>query len=175
MTVLTDLREEEQRLLVRSLQAAAVAVAAASPGRSEETVSEGMAAATYILERHPDDLGNTLIGSVLYWIEERLKSERPFPDFVDVARAEGAREDALATLAEVAIVLDNHASPDEAAGYKRWLLRIAQQVAAAGKEDQGLLGHGGVLVNDAERAELAEIAVVLGIAPPSGDTSGDDA
>jgi hypothetical protein len=163
MTVLTDLRDEEQRLLVRSLQAAAVAVAAASPGRSEETVSEGMAAASFILERHPDDLGNTLIGSVLYWIEERLKSEQPFPDFVEVARAEGAREDALATLREVVMVLDTHATPDEAAGYKRWLMRIAQQVAAAGKEDQGFLGHGGVLVNEAERAELAEIAAILGV------------
>ena len=36
--------------------------------------------------------------------------------------------------------------------------------AAAGKEDQGFLGRGGVEINDAERAALREIAGVLGVA-----------
>jgi hypothetical protein len=165
MTVLTDLDDADRRTLVRSLQAAGVAVAAASPGRSEETVSEGMAAAAFILERHPDDLDDPLIGSVIYWLEERLKTERPFPDFVEAAGADGAREDALETLRQVTMVLDTHATPAEAAGYRRWLLRIAQQVAAAGKEDQGFLGRGGVLVNAAEEAAIAEIATILGLSP----------
>ncbi len=42
-------------------------------------------------------------------------------------------------------------------------MRIAEAVAAAGREDQGFLGRGGVQVNDAERSELEEIASVLGI------------
>ncbi len=45
MTVYADYTSDEQRLLRASLQAAAVAVSAASPGRTEETVSEGYAAA----------------------------------------------------------------------------------------------------------------------------------
>jgi hypothetical protein len=64
-------------------------------------------------------------------------------------------------------MLDARVPPDEAAATKAWLLRIAESVAAAGKEDQGFLGRGGVLVNDAEREELREVASVLGI-PASG-------
>jgi hypothetical protein len=165
MTVLADLDDADRRILVRSLQAAAVAVSAASPGRPEETVSEGMAAATFILKRHPDDLDDPLIGSVIYWLEERLKTEQPFPDYVEVAQAEGARETAMETLREVTVLLDMRTTPDEAAGYKRWLMRIAEHVAAAGKEDQGFLGHGGVLVNATEESTLAEIATTLGVAP----------
>jgi hypothetical protein len=166
MTILADLDDEERRVLIRSLQAAAVAVSAASPGRPEETVSEAMAAATFILERHPEDISNTLIGSVITWLEESLKTEQPFPDFVEVARADGALEAAMGTLRDVAVLLDTRTTPDEAAGYKRWLMRMAERVAAAGKEDQGFLGRGGVPVNDAERAQLHEIALVLGLAGP---------
>jgi hypothetical protein len=164
MTVLADLTEPEQRLLLHSLQSAGVAVSAASPGRPEETVSEGMAAATFILQRHPDDVANALISSVILWLEERLKAERPFPDYVEAASAEGAREAAMLTLREVAALLDARATPDEAAGYKRWLMRIAEHVATAGKEDQGFLGRGGVLVNATEEQALAEIAATLGAA-----------
>jgi hypothetical protein len=42
-------------------------------------------------------------------------------------------------------------------------MSIAQAVAAAGKEDQGFLGMGGVKINETERAALAEIAALLGI------------
>ena len=164
MTILADLDEHEQRLLLRSLQAAAVAISAASPGRPEETVSEGVAAATFILERRPGDVGNSLISSVILAIEERLRTEQPFPDFVEVARAQGARESALTTLRDAAALLDSRATTDEAAGYKRWLMTIAEHVATAGKEDQGLLGHGGVLVNTAEEAALREVAATLGLA-----------
>ena len=60
-------------------------------------------------------------------------------------------------------LLETKATPDEAAGYRKWLMDIAEAVAQAGKEDQGFLGMGGVAVNDAERAALAEIADILGL------------
>ena len=50
MSVLDDYSAEEQSLLLRSLAAAAIAIAAASPGRKVETASEGFAAASYIME-----------------------------------------------------------------------------------------------------------------------------
>lgn len=63
----------------------------------------------------------------------------------------------------VVIAVDTGAMPEEAAAYKAWLLGIAAAVAAAGNEDQGFLGRGGVMVNDAERAALRELAAVLGL------------
>ena len=63
--------------------------------------------------------------------------------------------------------VDAGATPDEASAYRAWLLGIATAVARAGKEDQGFLGRGGVLVNDAERAALAELAGLLGLEAPA--------
>ena len=167
MTVYADLSPDEQQQLRVGLQAAAVAISAASPGRAEETVSEGVAAAEFILGSGPDYVANTLVTSVLMELQQRLKSEQPFPDYVAVASAPSAYDHALEALRTVASLLDRRATPEEASGFKGWLLRLATVVARAGKEDQGFLGRGGVEVNAKERAALAEIASVLGIEAPT--------
>jgi len=167
MTIYADYSDAEQRQLRAGLQAAAVAISAASPGRSEETVSEGFAAAREILESRADYVANTLVTSMIMEVERRLKTEQPFPDYLEVAQAEGAHDAAIAALRAVAALLDEKASPDEAAGYKDWLLRIARATAEAGKEDQGFLGRGGVQVNAREQTALREIEEALGVeAPP---------
>jgi len=163
MTVYQDFGPEEQRLLLASLEAAAVVISASSPGRKEETTSEGFAAASFVLDNRADYVGNTLVSSVILALEERLRSGERFPDYVEVASVPGARESSLGILRSVVELLDATATPEEAAGYKDWLSRIASAAATAGREDQGFLGRGGVQVNDAERAALQEIAAVLGI------------
>lgn len=161
MSVYADYSEDDRLLLRRSLGAAAVFVSASSPGRKEETVSEGYAAAELVLRSQAAYVDNSLVTSIIVDIEQRLEHEQPFPDFVDVASAAGASERALAILRAVLPVLETHATPEEATGYKRWLMHIATVVAQAGKEDQGFLGRGGVQVNDAERAALSELANLL--------------
>jgi hypothetical protein len=163
MTLYSEFDPEEQRLLRGSLEYAAVYISASSPGRSEETVSEGVAAATTVLGSRAEYLAYPLIESVIQALEERAKREERFPDYSAVARAPGAKDEAAAALRAVVALLDARATPEEAAAYKRWLLSIATAVAEAGKEDQGFLGRGGVLVNDAERAALAELATLLGV------------
>lgn len=163
MTVYSEFTDEEQRLLRASLEAAAVAVSAASPGRKEETVSEGFAAASFVLGSRGDYVTNPLVGSVILALEARVRAEQHIPDYLEVASAAGAREWAMDTLRSVVVLLDARATPDEAAGYREWLMGVASTVAAAGKEDQGFLGRGGVAVNETERAALAEIADVLGL------------
>jgi hypothetical protein len=167
MLVYGDLNDEERFLLRRSLLAAAVAVSAASPGRGEETASEGFAAASLILDHRGDYVRYPLITSLITWLEEQARAEQAFPDFVAVAQAPDAQSQAMETLRSVVGVLDSRVDEEEAAAYKGWLMRIAATVAAAGKEDQGFLGRGGVAVNDAERQALAEIASVLGVEPPA--------
>jgi len=165
MSVYGELSDDERRLLRASLEAAAVAISAASPGRSEETASEGFAAASFVLERRADYVDSRLITSVIADIEARVRTEQPFPDFVKVASASGALEWAMQTLRSVVALLDARATAEEAAGYKSWLMRLASTVAAAGKEDQGFLGRGGVQINDAEWAALQAVADVLGTSP----------
>ena len=167
MQVYDDFEEHDQVLLRRSLLAAAVTISAASPGRDEETVSEGFAAATYILDRRDDYVRHPLITSVIAWLSEQAAEEVPFPDFVAASRAPGARTGALESLRAVTALLDTRVEAEEAAAYKGWLMAISSAVAGAGKEDQGFLGRGGVAVNDRERAALAEIAAILGVPAPA--------
>ena len=167
MTIYADYTADEQLLLRKSLQSAAVAISAASPGRKEETVSEGFAAASLILDSGPDHVRNTLVMSMIEELKRRGSEGHAFPDFVEAAGAAGALDDAMATLRAVAALLDAKSTPDEAADYKRWLLDIARATAQAGKEHQGFLGTGGVLVDDAERAAYASIGEALGVEAPA--------
>lgn len=164
MSVLADYTPEEQQTLLQSLRAAAVAVSAASPGRERETASEGIAAATYIIESRGEFLDNPLIGSVLFELEQRAASESRFANFVEIATAPGAHAQAMETLRDAVALLAERVEPAEAAGYRRWLYNIADRTAHGGQEGGNFLGWGSVAVNEAEEAALKEIAQLLGLA-----------
>jgi hypothetical protein len=164
MTVFQDLAAEEQATLMAALFAGPVVVSAASPGRKEETASEGFEAAAYVLDSRDRLVGNVLVSSIIVALEQRVRAEQPFPDYLKAVAAPEAAATALDMLRSAAAIVDARATPDDAAGAKRWLLEIAEVAAGAGKEDQGFLGRGGVLVNDRERAALAKVAEALGIA-----------
>ena len=76
--------------------------------------------------------------------------------------APDAIEQAREALSLVATLLDTRTTPEESAGYKDWLVRIAHASAEAAREDTGFLGRGGTQVNDAERAAIADVAQLLG-------------
>jgi hypothetical protein len=63
-------------------------------------------------------------------------------------------------------ILEAHATTAEVDDYKRFVMTVAQTVAAAHKEG-GFLGIGGKPVSEAEEAALDEISSALG-SPPSG-------
>ncbi|MEX1294620.1 MAG: hypothetical protein AB1Z67_00475 [Candidatus Limnocylindrales bacterium] len=161
MTVLADFTDEEQELIRHAVAAAATAVSAASLGRKEETVSEGFAAAELILKSQPGYVGNTLVTSILVGLQLDLQAGRAFPDYLERVSAPGAYDEALIVLRRASSLVGERADAEEAEGYRRWLLDIARTVAEAGKEDQGFLGRGGVLVNEAERAALDAVATAL--------------
>ena len=77
------------------------------------------------------------------------KHEDPMPQF-------------LQTITAGVAVLDTKATPEEAAGYKQWLMRIAQATAEAGKEG-GILGIGAVRVSDKEKAAIDQLGSALGV------------
>jgi hypothetical protein len=163
MTILADYTPDEQLLLLRSISAAAIAISAASPGRRRETAAEGIAAAVYVMESKGDFLDNTLVGSVQHELDRRVDEGVIFPNFEEQAVAEGAGAAALVTLREAAALLDAKAEADEGAGYKRWLMGVAQQTALGGTEGGNWLGWGAVQVNEAERTALVQVAQALGV------------
>jgi len=165
MPVLTDYTSEEQILLMQGPRLGAIVVSAASPGRSADTVSEGVAAIRYAMSSRGEFLDNTLIGSILYELDQLAKSDQRFADYGKLAAAPDAEAQALAQLGQIADLLDRKSNPAEATGYKQWVLNAATAASQAAKEGANFFGRGGVTVNDAEQAALAEIAVALRLQP----------
>ncbi len=167
MTLIGEFDPADQLLLMQGLEAAAVLISTASPGRKEETASEGFAMANYVLQSASDQVAHPLLMSILQALEDRAAAGGAFPDYGKVVAAPDARDRALGIVTAVVAAVDAGATRDEAAAYRAWLLGIATVVARAGKEDQGFLGSGGVMVNDAERAALAELAGLLDLEAPA--------
>jgi hypothetical protein len=163
MSVVADYTVDEQKLLMEGPRLGALVVSASSLGKSTETVSEGFAAADYVLNSREAYLGNTLVGSIQFALEGRAESGDPFASYVDLAEAPDALSNALARLRELAALLDRDPDAAEAAGYKDWVMNAAAAASAAGKEGGGFLGWGSVMVNDAEKAALDEVAAALGV------------
>ena len=165
MSVLSQYTSEEQLLLMEGPRLGAVVVAAASLGKKMETASEGFAAADYVLDGSRGDfLDNGLVTSIQYELEKRAHSDTKFADFVDLASAPGAKDAALERLHKLADLLASKVEPEDAAGYKQWVINAAVRTSEAGKEGGGFLGKGAVLVNDAEREALAQVSAALGVA-----------
>jgi hypothetical protein len=161
MSLITDYTNEEQILLMQGPRLGAIVVSAASPGRATDTFSEGVAAIQYAMSSRGEFLDNTLISSILYQLDQLAKSDHKFADYGKLAAAPGAGDQALAQLGHIADLLDLKSNPAEAAGYKQWVLNAATAASQAAKEGANFLGRGGVIVSDAERAALAEIAAAL--------------
>jgi hypothetical protein len=138
-----------------------VVVSAASPGRSAETVSEGFAAVQYAMNRSGEFLDNTLISSIQFAVEQLGKTDHKFADYSKLATAPDAKANSIARLSQLADLLDRKSTLAEAAGYKQWVMNAATLASEAGKEGGNFFGRGAVVVNDAERAALAEIAAAL--------------
>ena len=163
MSLITDYGSEEQLLLMQGPRLGAIVVSAASPGRASETAAEGFAAIKYAMTSEGEFLGNALINSILYQLDQMSKAEFKFADYNKLATAPDAKPDALAKLAQIADLLDARSDAAEAAGYKQWIMNAATAASEGGKEGGNFLGWGAVDVNDAERAALAEIAHALRI------------
>ena len=69
----------------------------------------------------------------------------------------------LAMIKDPLAVLDAKGTPEERAGFRTWLLGLAEVTAEAGKEG-GFLGIGAVRVSDKEKAALEELKEALGLA-----------
>jgi hypothetical protein len=156
MTTKADFNAEEWSVVVEGPLYAGARVAAADRGG---TLRESLALGRTYQEaraRHGDS----------QLLDELIKS----PPAIDPDRVKAAGGDigAAATdrLREAMRILEAKATPEEVDDYKRFVMTVAQAVAAAHKEG-GFLGIGGKPVSDAENQALDEISTSLG-APPAG-------
>jgi hypothetical protein len=156
---------DEWKLLLESVMMAGIAVSAAEPSGLWGMLKESFASGSELMKAKMDAGTNPLIKAVVTDFEsaegrttardglkEKLKGLKP----ADIPAK------CIETLRQVAAVLDAKA-PGDAAAFKGWLRQISQHVAEAASEG-GLLGIGGALVSDAEKATLKEISSALRLA-----------
>ena len=157
-----DYSSEEWELLVDAPMQAAVTIVLASPGGPFSASKEMWAALKKMVTVSQDPTATPLMRDlgVSFQDKDTVKATQPTKE--DLRRPESYMRQALDHLKQVAVLLDEKASADEAAQVKSWLVEVAQKTAEAGKEG-GFMGIGGVRVNEAEEAALNNIAAALGV------------
>jgi hypothetical protein len=123
------------------------------------TIREMRAMDKFFTESSPPESAGGLIKSLLADIEAKSKNKEK-PAMPNAEEGQDPREPARQGLQQVAALVDAKCSPEEAAGFKQWLVEVAQAIAAADKEG-GFLGFGGQRISDKEQAALAEIDAIL--------------
>jgi hypothetical protein len=167
----TDYSAEEWRLVLRAPLMAALAVVAASPSGPLGLLREMFAVGKLVAETRSqtERLGgsaNELLGALVTDLSSSEGQAQMDAGELRGLAPEQLRAHALEACRTLAALVDRKASRDEADGLKRWLVSIAQRVAAAAKEG-GVLGFGGTRVSEAEARAVREVADALAVPPPA--------
>lgn len=96
---------------------------------------------------------------------DELASAKPEIDRKRYRSVEELKQNGLARLREAVDLLERKAMPEEVEDYRRFVLALAERVAAAHRE-------GGAAVSDAERQAIDEIAAALGQPSTTGSAGG---
>ena len=159
MTSKTAFTDEEWERVRRAPFVAGMAITIADPGGPIEISKEGMAtikAATVPPSREE------LLTAVALDIEAMIQSKHnPAKDFKPKA-APTAGAEILDELRAVDGIVAGKATPEEAQGFRTWLVATAQAAADAAKEG-GFMGFGAVQVSEGEQKMLDQIRGALGL------------
>jgi hypothetical protein len=148
---------EEWQVLFTAAPMIGMGVSLASPNGPFGVVKEMFAVGMAISETLQAGSSNPLVRAVIDDMKARgTKPERP----VGMDNPESAKRVVLETMKRVNTVLAAKSTPDEAAGFKSWLLTIADKVAQASTEG-GFFGIGGERISQAEKQAIAELASAL--------------
>ena len=151
---------EEWKGLLKAPMLAGYAVAGAAPSKQDDFIREMAAVADGVFEgerRAPkDSLLATVIAEIVANAEDEHRGQ------TEKLPLDEVRTRALDTCRAAAAAVEAKVSPEEAYEYKRWVLLVAEKVAAAAKEG-GLFGFGGEQVSGAEVATINEIGEAIKI------------
>lgn len=160
MGIRDNFTPEEWKSLLKAPMLVSYAIAGAAPSSEEGFIQEMSAVADAIIEGGQQAAKASLLEAVVADIVANAGDEQRGPtEKISVGETKNR---ALDNCRSVAALLQTKASPEEADAYKRWLLAVAQSVAAAAKEG-GIFGFGGKQVSESEVATINEIAAALGI------------
>jgi hypothetical protein len=160
MSVKDKFTPEEWKNLLKAPMLAAYAVAGAAPSKQEEFVREMAAVAEGVIEAEHRAAKDSLLGAVIADILAQAEDERRGQ--TEKLSLDEVKVRALDTCRAVAAALETKVNPEEAYDYKRWVLVVAEKVAAAAKEG-GLFGFGGEQISGSEIATINEIGEAISI------------
>jgi len=144
MTGKADFTEEEWELISEGPPSAGLIVVTAQRGG---VFRETIAIPTAYVEARQLLGGSQLLDEIV--------AARPERDHTHYRSFEELKDSGLQHLRDTVALLEQKATEEEVAGYKRFVLAVADKVANAHRE-------GGTSVSDAEQAAIEEISKVLG-------------
>jgi hypothetical protein len=160
MSVKAKFTPEEWKELLKAPMLAAYAVAGSAPSKQDDFIREMAAVADGVVEGEHRASKDSLLGAVIADIVANAEDEHRGQ--TEKLSLDEVRSRALAAARSAAAAVEAKASPEEAYEYKRWVLVVAEKVAAAAKEG-GLFGFGGEQVSRAEIATINEIGEAINI------------
>ena len=160
MATKADFTAEEWKQIQRAPFMAGLAVVAASPSGPFGVVKELFAVGKMLGAVKTQGTSNDLIKALVADIEAGAK-DLSAPAEMKGKTPEQVKTYAIESLRQVAALIDKKTKPDEAEGFKQWLVSVAQKVAEAAKEG-GFLGFGGTQVSEQEAATIKELSTALG-------------
>lgn len=160
MSVKDKFTPEEWKNLLKAPMLAGYAVAGSAPSKQDDFIKEMAAVADGIVEgerrAQKDSLLGTVVAEIIANAEDDQRGQTEKLSLDDI------RNRALDTCRAAAAAAEAKAGPQEAYEYKRWVLVVAEKVAAAAKEG-GLFGFGGEQVSGGEIATINEIGEAINI------------
>ena len=160
MTSKADFTPEEWTQLLQAPIIAGMVITLASPAIGD-TMKESMAVAKTLSEAAVHAEGE---GLYVEWVSEykdkdKVKEAQPKFERTDINTVIAKAVDDVRS---AAALLDDKADAEEAAQIKGLIYTVAVASAQAAKEGD-FMGIGGVRVNDAEKAALADLASILNV------------
>ena len=159
MTTKADFTDAEWARLERAPIVAGMAISLADPGGPIEAVKESMAAIQTRAEAAMQGGRGELVDAVSISVAEKTqRREGPLDNFKPKDALAG--EQILDELRAVNVLVTQKATPEEAAGFREWLLAAANEAAEAAKEG-GFLGFKAESVSEGEQRMLDRLGEVL--------------
>ncbi|HEX8422510.1 MAG TPA: hypothetical protein VF634_03820 [Pyrinomonadaceae bacterium] len=160
MSVKDKFTPDEWKSLLKAPMLAAYAVAGAAPSKQDDFIREMAAVADGVVEGEQRAAKDSLLGTVI--AEIVANAEDAQRGQTEKLSLDEVKSRVLETCRDVAAALETKADAQEAYEYKRWVLVVAEKVAAAAKEG-GLFGYGGEQISGSEIATINEIGEAIKI------------
>ncbi|HHD63083.1 MAG TPA: hypothetical protein ENK96_01680 [Desulfobulbaceae bacterium] len=160
MTIKSSFTGQEWKKLLQAPGAAGIYIMMADPSFVLGSMKEALAVSSGILAKEKES-NCELLSALLAEFKEKEMLKQAQLKF-EKKDLETIRQTSLDALSQAAQILDQKATPEEAAEIKDWLYDVSVKAANAAREG-GFLGFGGTKVSDKEKVALQEVADVFAI------------